>query len=118
MYLKDQLPFVIGVPNLFSLFLGPGLHTHFFDETEIKNLHVMGPLGGQIRIGMEMIAGKVRTVAAEWIASLRDASVNLAGSGHADGWDGAVFVSAAAALGIFQGNAQAFSDEFPQIFIG
>ena len=118
MYLKDQFPFVIGIPHLFRLFLSPGFYTHFFDETEVEHLRVMGPLGGQIRIGMEMIAGKVRTVAAEWIASLRDASVNLAGSGHADGWDGAVFVSAAAALGIFQGNAQAFSDEFSQIFIG
>ena len=52
----------IGFLDVLRLFFGPLFNAHFLYQTEIEKLGVMWSGGCLVRIGMKMIAGKVRAL--------------------------------------------------------
>jgi len=63
----------VGHPHFGRLGLGPLLQTHLVDEAEIEDLGVVWQLG----VGVEVVAGKIVTLAAVIHAALLETLVGL-----------------------------------------
>ena len=73
----------------------------------------MRPLGCHIRIRMEVVTGKIGTVAAEINAFLLDTFVDITWFGHIEKGYRTVFITTSNAEGFFIGNTHILGDRRP-----
>jgi hypothetical protein len=81
--LQLEFPLEVCVFHILGLCLCPRFQSHLLDQAQIEDFGVMRYFGCSVCVGMEMVTWKVSTLRAEVNASLRDASVNVAGFGPA-----------------------------------